>query len=88
SRVLGGGIVPGSVVLVSGDPGIGKSTLLIQLCAALADAAATALGNRLKSPGDIDRALEETLGIPGVLGAAAVMGEVLGVAGELELVKT
>ena len=30
SRVLGGGIVPGSVVLISGDPGIGKSTLLLQ----------------------------------------------------------
>src|SRR5512139_387127 len=36
SRVLGGGIVPGSVVLISGDPGIGKSTLTIQLCDALA----------------------------------------------------
>jgi DNA repair protein RadA/Sms len=35
-RVLGGGIVAGSVVLVGGDPGIGKSTLLLQLCAALA----------------------------------------------------
>ena len=29
-RVLGGGIVPGSVILVGGDPGIGKSTLLLQ----------------------------------------------------------
>jgi DNA repair protein RadA/Sms len=35
-RVLGGGIVPGSVVLVGGDPGIGKSTLILQLLAALA----------------------------------------------------
>lgn len=31
-RVLGGGIVPGSVMLLSGDPGIGKSTLLLQIC--------------------------------------------------------
>ncbi|MBT8038842.1 MAG: DNA repair protein RadA [Gammaproteobacteria bacterium] len=34
-RVLGGGIVPGSVILLGGDPGIGKSTLLMQLTAAL-----------------------------------------------------
>ena len=31
-RVLGGGIVEGSMVLVGGDPGIGKSTLLLQMC--------------------------------------------------------
>lgn len=31
-RVLGGGIVPGSLILVGGDPGIGKSTLLLQMC--------------------------------------------------------
>ena len=31
-RVLGGGIVPGSIVLCGGDPGIGKSTLLLQVC--------------------------------------------------------
>ena len=36
SRVLGGGIVPGSGVLVGGDPGIGKSTLLLQLASLLA----------------------------------------------------
>ena len=36
-RVLGGGVVPGSVTLVSGDPGIGKSTLLLQLAAMLCE---------------------------------------------------
>ncbi|MGA0562517.1 DNA repair protein RadA [Ancylobacter sp. VNQ12] len=37
-RVAGGGLVPGSVLLIGGDPGIGKSTLLIQASAALAEA--------------------------------------------------
>ena len=36
NRVLGGGIVPGSIILIGGEPGIGKSTLLLQTCAALA----------------------------------------------------
>jgi len=36
SRVLGGGVVPGSLVLVGGDPGIGKSTLLLQVATMLA----------------------------------------------------
>ena len=36
-RVLGGGIVPGSLVLVGGDPGIGKSTLLLQVCQRLTE---------------------------------------------------
>ena len=36
NRVLGGGIVPGSLILVGGDPGIGKSTLLLQTCRQLA----------------------------------------------------
>lgn len=35
-RVLGGGIVPGSLTLVGGDPGIGKSTLLLQVCQKMA----------------------------------------------------
>ncbi len=37
SRVLGGGIVPGSIVLIGGDPGIGKSTLTLQMAMQLAD---------------------------------------------------
>ena len=37
AQVLGGGIVPGSLVLVGGDPGIGKSTLLLQVCRNLAE---------------------------------------------------
>lgn len=36
NRVLGGGIVPGSLVLIGGDPGIGKSTLMLQISSALA----------------------------------------------------
>jgi DNA repair protein RadA/Sms len=35
-RVLGGGLVPGSLVLVAGEPGVGKSTLLLQVAAAMA----------------------------------------------------
>ena len=37
ARVLGGGIVPGSIVLIGGDPGIGKSTLLLQAALAVAE---------------------------------------------------
>jgi DNA repair protein RadA/Sms len=37
NRVLGGGLVPGSLVLVGGEPGIGKSTLLLQISAMMAD---------------------------------------------------
>ena len=36
NRVLGGGLVAGSLVLISGDPGIGKSTLLLQASASMA----------------------------------------------------
>ena len=42
-RVLGGGLVPGSAILVGGDPGIGKSTLLLQAAAAFARAGASAI---------------------------------------------
>ncbi len=40
-RVLGGGLVPGGVVLIGGDPGIGKSTLLLQALANIASLKST-----------------------------------------------
>lgn len=43
SRVLGGGIVPGSLILLGGDPGIGKSTLLLEVSALLSQTAGTVL---------------------------------------------
>src|SRR3984885_14234553 len=46
-RVLGGGLVPGSVTLIGGDPGIGKSTLMLQAAAAL-----QTLGPVLYAPGE------------------------------------
>jgi DNA repair protein RadA/Sms len=48
-RVLGGGLVPGSLVLVGGEPGIGKSTLLLQAAAGLA---ATSTGHVLYATGE------------------------------------
>ena len=42
-RVLGGGLVPGSLILIGGDPGIGKSTLVLQAAAALATSSAPVL---------------------------------------------
>ncbi|MGM0593877.1 MAG: DNA repair protein RadA [Pseudomonadota bacterium] len=52
-RVLGGGMVPGSVVLIGGDPGIGKSTLLLQTLAALAQRYATLYISGEESPQQI-----------------------------------
>ena len=63
SRVLGGGIVPGSVVLVGGDPGIGKSTLLLQLAAVMsADESAVLYVSGEESPQQI-KLRAERLGI-------------------------
>jgi len=61
-RVLGGGFVPGSVVLVGGDPGIGKSTLLLQVASALAEKGQTVLYvSGEESPGQV-RLRAERLG--------------------------
>jgi DNA repair protein RadA/Sms len=50
-RVLGGGLVPGSAVLLGGEPGIGKSTLLLQAAAGLALGAGSATGGAPSLPG-------------------------------------
>ncbi|HOX04864.1 MAG TPA: UPF0280 family protein [Planctomycetota bacterium] len=55
--------------------------------AALADAAATAIGNRVKRPEDLAAAMEFAEGIPGLAGALAVIGENLAAWGEMELVE-
>ncbi len=52
---------------------------------ALADAAATALGNMLRTSGDISAALARIMDTDGVLGAVAVMGDKLGAAGDVQL---
>ncbi len=49
-RVLGGGLVPASAILVGGDPGIGKSTLLLQAAAAYAGRACRSSTSRVKRP--------------------------------------
>ncbi|MFH1139527.1 MAG: UPF0280 family protein [Pseudomonadota bacterium] len=53
--------------------------------AALADAAATALGNRVARPRDLEKGLEWVLALPGVRGAVAVLGDKIGAMGEIEL---
>lgn len=53
--------------------------------AALADAAATMLGNRCKKAEDLGDAVEWAAGLPGVTGAAAVLGDAFAAAGALEL---
>lgn len=56
--------------------------------AALADAVATALGNRIKTPGDIKTALAWAMGVPGVEGALAIIGGSMGCLGDVKLAKT
>lgn len=51
-RVLGGGVVSGSIVLISGDPGIGKSTLLLQAAIKVAEAAKVSKGSKVTNDAD------------------------------------
>jgi DNA repair protein RadA/Sms len=80
ARVLGGGVVPGSVVLVGGDPGIGKSTLLLQVALEMAvthrvlyvsgeesERQIKMRAARLLSAADGVQAAQGSIGIPGEL---------------------
>ncbi len=62
-RVLGGGLVPGSVTLIGGEPGIGKSTLLLQMAAAQARAGAKVLYVSAEESSQQVRARAERLGL-------------------------
>lgn len=83
--------MPVSVCTSSGTVGpslsFGKAdaAAVVSRDACLADACATRLGNELKTPGDIERALETIYGIEGVIGAVAVMGDKCGAIGEIGL---
>jgi ApbE superfamily uncharacterized protein (UPF0280 family) len=67
--------------------GKADAVCVISPSAALADAAATALANRVQGKGDIERVLEEGRTISGVGGMVIIVGDALGVWGEYELVK-
>ena len=78
-RVTGGGLVPGSAVLIGGDPGIGKSTLLLQAAAALAASARVAYISGEESIDQV-RLRAERLGLaaaPVLLAAATQMRDIL-----------
>jgi DNA repair protein RadA/Sms len=82
-RVCGGGFVPGSAILVGGDPGIGKSTLLLQAAAAIAaaaDGAASAAYITGEEAIDQIRLRASRLGVsqsPMLLAAASNVGDIL-----------
>lgn len=66
--------------------GAAHAACVISASTALADAAATATGNVVKSAGDIERALSFAMGIPGVMGVVVVAGDRIGAMGHVELV--
>jgi DNA repair protein RadA/Sms len=79
-RVLGGGIVPGSVVLLAGEPGIGKSTLLLQMVGSLAAAGHRCLLVSGEESRDQVASRASRIGVPGrdvAFAAGRDLGEVL-----------
>lgn len=86
--------IPVGVCTSSGTVGPSRSfgradaAVVISKDVALADAVATALGNRIERPSDLKAAVEWALAVPGVDGALAVLGERMAVRGRMELVPT
>jgi len=68
--------------------GLADAAMVISVDTALSDAAATALGNRITKPKDVEPGLDWALSLKGVIGAVVILGDTLGVRGEaLELVE-
>ncbi len=65
--------------------GRADAAVVLAPSAALADAAASALGNRVKKPGDIEAALEWAAGVGEITGCLVVLGEHLGIRGDITL---
>jgi DNA repair protein RadA/Sms len=92
-RVLGGGLVPGSVVLLAGEPGVGKSTLLLSAAAKIADGGARCLvvtgeesAAQVRMRAGRIGALADDLYLAAETDLAAVLGQVDAVAPEVLIV--
>lgn len=67
--------------------GCADCAMAISRDAALADAVATAAGNRVQGPGDLQDAVDWAISLPGIIGALTIKDDQLAVAGDLELVR-
>ena len=86
-RALGGGLVPGSAILMGGDPGIGKSTLLLQAAAAVAKAGAQAVyisGEEAAAQVRLRAARLGAADAPIMLAAATSVRDILTTLGQME----
>jgi ApbE superfamily uncharacterized protein (UPF0280 family) len=68
--------------------GLADAAIILSHSAALADAAATAVGNIVKSADDIQQALERGKQIEGILGVVVIKGDRMGAWGDINLVRT